>query len=164
MPDYYDRILHNGLLYPYHWNGEGKAPKPIDAAEYAAIGVFNDLSDRSGWTFDDLDDEIKEEIFKTSSAIIRRAFETFNPPEEQLKDLGYRTDKFHVGHVVKLKPESDGYLPYTLRHIKDEWLVVKTVKDLEKEAYKAVLHTQHITFMDKNDTEYFASGYWLEVV
>lgn len=61
------------LKHAKQWPYNGR--QPVDAAEWAALGVLADLCDRRGIKQElyDTDDDIKEEIVTSLAAIIRMA-------------------------------------------------------------------------------------------
>jgi hypothetical protein len=77
------KTLARGLKFPYDesdewWDDDGKNPSaPIDWAHAAARGVIADLQDRRGIKqgFQEVDEEVRQEIVKSLSDIIRLAYE-----------------------------------------------------------------------------------------
>lgn len=84
------RDLNRGQRYPYHQNPDANVPytEIKSAAEYAALGVLADLSDRYGikQELNDLDYDIRCELVESLTNIIEAAIDNFDKLEN--KSLG----------------------------------------------------------------------------
>lgn len=74
--------LEIGNKYPYDatdewWCSDDKAKPPQDWAHFAARGIISNLKDRRkiGRGFDDIDEDVRQEIVETIADIIRLAYE-----------------------------------------------------------------------------------------
>lgn len=62
--------------YKEYWSGDNDRRKAVEArmsaAELAAFAIANDVSDRRGMGWDDIGDDIKDEVFAAWVGLIER--------------------------------------------------------------------------------------------